>query len=71
MNRVPKKKKADSPNYKHVQVVRKHDERKKLATASCKECQNVFINFNTITSIRIILVTFYFFSNIDIYIFRF
>jgi hypothetical protein len=35
------KKKSNSPGYKHVQVVRKHDERKKLATASCKECVDV------------------------------
>lgn len=39
-DKVPKKK-SDSPNYKHVQVVRKHDERKKLNTFMCRECENV------------------------------
>lgn len=38
--RVPKKK-SDSPNYKHIQVVRKQDERKKLGTSACRECENV------------------------------
>jgi hypothetical protein len=39
-DKVPKKQ-SKSPNYKHVQVVRKHDERKKLNTASCRECETV------------------------------
>ena len=48
--RVPSKNKkqgannSTSPNYKCVEVVRKHDERKKLPAWSCWECEQV-INF--------------------------
>ena len=43
---MPSKKKQSnttttSPPYKCVEVVRKHDERKKLPTWSCWECENV------------------------------
>jgi len=44
-DRVPKKR-DEGPAYKHVQVVRKHDERKKLGTMACKECENVRLWFN-------------------------
>jgi hypothetical protein len=37
----PPKKKTTSPNYKHVQVIKKHDERKKLTANSCRECEQV------------------------------
>ncbi len=40
LNRVPKKK-DDGPGFKHVSVVRKHDERKKLSASACRECENV------------------------------
>ena len=35
------KKKSDSPGYKHVEVVRNKDKRKKLGTSTCRECENV------------------------------
>ncbi|CAF0721636.1 unnamed protein product [Brachionus calyciflorus] len=39
-DRVPKRKdNQNQNNFKHVEVVRKHDERKKLPTWSCKECE--------------------------------
>lgn len=38
-DKVPKKKDV-GPGFKHVAVVRKHDDRKKLASSSCKECEN-------------------------------
>ncbi|XP_070533986.1 DNA endonuclease RBBP8-like isoform X2 [Ptychodera flava] len=39
-NRVPRISK--SPNYKHVQVVRKQEERRKLNAFDCKQCQEYF-----------------------------
>lgn len=38
--RVPKRK-ENSPGFKYVQVVRKQDERKKLGTMACNECETV------------------------------
>ncbi len=38
--RAPKPASA-SPPFKYMEVVRKQDERKKLGTSSCKECENV------------------------------
>lgn len=38
-DKVPKKK-DDGPGFKHVTVVRNQNERKKLGTSSCKECEN-------------------------------
>ena len=40
LGRVPKRK-ENEPGFKCVQVVRKQDERKKLGTMSCKECETV------------------------------
>lgn len=39
-DQLPKKNKQ-SPNYKYAQVIRKQDERKKLSTIACKECEQV------------------------------
>ena len=47
------KKKSDSPNYKHMQVVRKHDERKKLGTSTCTQCENVKLRVNLFSDIFI------------------
>ena len=39
-DKVPKSK-TNSPNYKYVQVIKKQNERKKLTTSSCRECETV------------------------------
>ena len=39
----PPKKRTNSPKYKHVQVIKKQNERKKLTPYSCLECENVLV----------------------------